>query len=1002
MNVIAATAEVRGYQGPRITAEELVSNRGWMHRLARDLLHDAALADDVVQDAFVAALERPPHSPDRLQSWLNTVTRNFVKLSYRERSRREARERRVARPEATAAEPPSLDLTEIRAQVAAEVVTLPEPYRSTLILLFYQDRSARDVARDLGLPESTLRVRKVRALKMLEKRLARAEPPRSRREAVLLFVPFALDPGLWDRSTESSAALAVASSSVRPLGGPAAAPSGWRRRSVALGATLVGLALVLWFAIGSNRSSVRVPGPETRSTVREVALGSSFEGATNSANGRGRELPGVAPSDSRSDVVHLGSATVRVVDARSGRPIPRASVSWGATSLASERLAQGQGAIGYLMQPFDEAGTVATDARGECTVPRSRLRTDRLRVVAEGYRTHRESARFRDPDEPYAIALELATLARVELRAHAEGREVSPAGIEIELLGSEGDEQRVTIGPSGVAAFVWANHDYVYRVGELPWIPTRGLATAPLTRIEVEAGRPAAGWVVDAEGDIVPGATVALDLGARWPGGPYRVESDATGRLAVPALPSVGSIRVEVSHSSFVTRVATIDLPWLDAQQFVLDDGRWIEGRVTVPEGESLEGAIVGALSGSSFRRRELPQVEVAADGTFRLGPLEPDELTVFLEHPRLVDQERVLGADQSFVEFELETGREVTGRVVFPDGSPAEGVGLSLGSVFGDEIRSPEIRSGRDGAFRFRGLPTEPFPVRALRSDDVRWSPLRTVETSEGGPELRSRALLLQVLRPHQLLSVDGRPIENRRHYGSVNTALIDDQRDLLLVVDSPTDRTAPPILVDALDRPVRTLVNLIIVPEDEPESVLVTFAGTSGDPFLVPDPRLLEQVLVGYWTREYAVAFDRVPAGGEREGRILRLDPIRSGRVVELSVAEDAPIFVAPFLDGIDPKVALYWGRASRARRPNDGREELWESGRETARGTVVLEIPDLGPGRYSVLTTRLGGGDSGDATSKRWVPKRSASRVTALVPLGTLDIPAQSSVAKLQLEE
>ena len=42
------------------TLERLLAERAWVRRLAGALVRDAALSDDLVQDAYVAALERAP------------------------------------------------------------------------------------------------------------------------------------------------------------------------------------------------------------------------------------------------------------------------------------------------------------------------------------------------------------------------------------------------------------------------------------------------------------------------------------------------------------------------------------------------------------------------------------------------------------------------------------------------------------------------------------------------------------------------------------------------------------------------------------------------------------------------------------------------------------------------------------------------------------------------------------------------------------------------------
>src|SRR5262249_60113810 len=80
--------------------DRLLEHAGWVRSLARRLVRDAAAADDLAQQTFAAAIERPP-SPDRpVRRWLAAVLRNFARQARRTESRRLARERVAARAEA--------------------------------------------------------------------------------------------------------------------------------------------------------------------------------------------------------------------------------------------------------------------------------------------------------------------------------------------------------------------------------------------------------------------------------------------------------------------------------------------------------------------------------------------------------------------------------------------------------------------------------------------------------------------------------------------------------------------------------------------------------------------------------------------------------------------------------------------------------------------------------------------------------------------------------------
>src|SRR5262245_66568501 len=79
---------------------ELERHRAFLQRLARELVRGEAAAEDLVQDAFVRALERPPASAAELKIWLGRVARRLAINRARGRQRSAEREHGAARPEA--------------------------------------------------------------------------------------------------------------------------------------------------------------------------------------------------------------------------------------------------------------------------------------------------------------------------------------------------------------------------------------------------------------------------------------------------------------------------------------------------------------------------------------------------------------------------------------------------------------------------------------------------------------------------------------------------------------------------------------------------------------------------------------------------------------------------------------------------------------------------------------------------------------------------------------
>lgn len=154
-------------------ADGLFGHGEFMRRLARRLLADDARADDVVQEAWMAALVRPPTvRPEGFGPWLRTVVRNFALRSRRENARRDRRERAAARRELDGAS--TADLVEreqtLRA-VTDAVLELPPAAREVVLLRFYEGLPPREIAARLDLPTTTVQSRLQHAVERLRARL---------------------------------------------------------------------------------------------------------------------------------------------------------------------------------------------------------------------------------------------------------------------------------------------------------------------------------------------------------------------------------------------------------------------------------------------------------------------------------------------------------------------------------------------------------------------------------------------------------------------------------------------------------------------------------------------------------------------------------------------------------------------------------------------------------------------------------------------------------------
>ena len=143
-----------------VNVDQLLEQERWAFRLARALVGDEDEAHDLVQDASVAFLRRPPKDETRTRPWLGTVVRNLA------RSRAHARQREVTPssgpPDRAATAPTPEELAQRFAmhRLLADLVgELREPFRQAILLRYYEGLNAADIARRLDVPAGTVRWR---------------------------------------------------------------------------------------------------------------------------------------------------------------------------------------------------------------------------------------------------------------------------------------------------------------------------------------------------------------------------------------------------------------------------------------------------------------------------------------------------------------------------------------------------------------------------------------------------------------------------------------------------------------------------------------------------------------------------------------------------------------------------------------------------------------------------------------------------------------------------
>lgn len=179
---------------PPIDAHPLLEHAQWMRRLARSLVADPDRAEELSQETWRRILERPPRLDRPFRGWIATVMRNLVRAEHRGTVRRATRERSSARPEAEPSAHELLDRATLQRELVQAVLELDEPYRTTILLRYFEERTPQEIAARGPLPLPTVKTRLARGLALLRERLERTRAPDGKSSALLALARFGAGP----------------------------------------------------------------------------------------------------------------------------------------------------------------------------------------------------------------------------------------------------------------------------------------------------------------------------------------------------------------------------------------------------------------------------------------------------------------------------------------------------------------------------------------------------------------------------------------------------------------------------------------------------------------------------------------------------------------------------------------------------------------------------------------------------------------------------------------
>lgn len=671
--------------GPDPQLAELTAEMAWLRRLARALLHGDE-AQDLAQDAWLVAATERPADGRPLRPWLSRVVRNLARMKVRGRARREARESASAATETEASPAELVQRVELQQLVAGEVLRLSEPYRSTLLLHYFEELTCAEIARRLGVPEGTVRRRLKVALDEIRARLAAHERTPG---GLAVLAPLA-GPALPSQPVTSLAPGALVMKKV----------------GIAVVVLILIVAAVLWSTRGEQTPSTGAEGSAgSAGGARSAGSAAASAGTNVSSHSAGFPAwliqPDVKPRRIAGRVTFLGAPVA-------GASVELASVaSESGLVTAPRRTTTSAGEFDFGMQPAltwsvraSDAGKAGTSVDVDLRNPRTVPSPDLLELPL-GACTAAMFGTVRDASGGPIVWAQIARLP--------DGRSAVPGGVTVKSNDVGAYELCVETRWPGVVSVEVSAEGYVAITG-IAIVPGRLRFDFALIPEATVVGR----VIRDDNGDPIvnayvfvppgpPGSDSAPLRGTFTDGsGHFRLDRMTAGRhlvfaraegmsespQATPAVVGVGQTSVEI--------------------EIRLEVGAVIRGTVVDGGRRPIAGALVAATD---------PRVVATAvsqeDGSFVLTGVPRNEIR-FTARPYDVVKPTTLQVSQAKhdgVILEVEPLATIIGHVMRGK-QPVPGANIDLRGPNDRELRP--ISADGSGRFEARGLRPGPWSVYA------------------------------------------------------------------------------------------------------------------------------------------------------------------------------------------------------------------------------------------------------------------------------------------------